>query len=291
MIIYRREQGISLNKIETKSKDILFVKITMNSWVMKLILVYFSVSEKDRNKNIRNEIEKKLEENDGPLLIAGDFNGHVGFKGKQKLDSNGKMIIEWMEKYRLIMLNEDEKCKGEYTWSKDGKNSVIDYVLATESMYRKFLGMVIDEKKEEFDLSDHNLVSVNFKVKKIKKEYKGEWIERDYYKTDTDALNMFMKELEKLSKEEEITELEKRIKNTADKIVKKKYKRQLLTDDKRFEEPVWISDEVRREIKERKRMNRNRLNAKNKEEEERWKRMYFEQKYKTENSKGGNIET
>ena len=36
----------------------------------------------------------------------------------QKLETNGKMILEWMEKYRLITLNDDERCKGLYTWNR-----------------------------------------------------------------------------------------------------------------------------------------------------------------------------
>lgn len=114
-----------------------------------MILVYFSVSERDRHKNIRNDIEKILEEYEGPLLIGGGFNGYVGFKGKQVLDSNRKMIIDWMEKYRMMMLKEDEKCKGEHTWSDNGKNSYRKHV-------SRFLMMETDE--EEFDSSDHNLV-------------------------------------------------------------------------------------------------------------------------------------
>lgn len=61
-----------------------------------------------------------------------------------------------MEKYRLIMLSEDKKFKGEYTWTNNGKNSVMDYALATENMCENFLKMEIGEEKEKLDLSDHN---------------------------------------------------------------------------------------------------------------------------------------
>lgn len=78
----------------------------------------------------------------------GDFNGHTGLRGKQKLDENGKMILEWMDKYRMILLNEDPKCEGTYTWGRQEQKSVIDYALVTEKGYSKFHNMVIDEKKE-----------------------------------------------------------------------------------------------------------------------------------------------
>lgn len=87
---------------------------------------------------------------------------------------------------------------------------------------------------------------------------------------------MFVKELEKQNKEEikNIEELENIIKNTADKILKRKNRKQLTNN--KSEEPVLIYDKVWREIKERKRLKRNRRNAKNMEE--RWKRLYCKQK-------------
>lgn len=113
--------------------------------------MYFSVHHKERNgilrKDIEEIIEKKGEEN---LMIVGDFNGHVGFKGKQAVDVNGNMILDWLEVCNLVMLNDDFRCKGEITWKRNEQESVIDFVLIRQ--------MEIDEKKQYFDLSDHNLL-------------------------------------------------------------------------------------------------------------------------------------
>ena len=44
------------------------------------------------------------------LLILGDFNGHIGVLGTQKLNRNGKRVIE---NFNLNLSNLDDKCNGE----------------------------------------------------------------------------------------------------------------------------------------------------------------------------------
>ena len=143
-----------------------------------------------RNNGIKLEIEKIAEENTESLIIAGDFNGHVGFKGKQKLDKNGEIILHWMDRFGMVMLN-DEECKGEVTWRQGEHCSVIDYVLVNDKAYKRFTNMEIDDKKEVYDLSDHNLIEAVFKVKEGIKDFKKDWIVREYYKTDQEALSKF----------------------------------------------------------------------------------------------------
>ena len=84
----------------------------------------------------------------------------------------------------------------------------------------------------------------------------------------------------------DIHDLEKGIVDTADKVLKGKYRRKNLSStQQKQEKPVWFTEEIRREIKERKRYNRLRRNARkegNKTEEEKWKKMYLEQKIKAQ---------
>ena len=103
-------------------------------------------------------MEAIMNGNSYPLIVMGDFNGYVGFKGGQKVNRNGELILDWMENYSLVMLNDDYKCTREITWSRNEQRSVIDYVLVTNQVYGKFKSMTIDEKKQIFDLSDHNLI-------------------------------------------------------------------------------------------------------------------------------------
>lgn len=74
-----------------------------------------------------------------------------------------------MENFALIMLNDNEKCTGEITWSRKQHSWVIDFVIATDKFYKKFQ-IFIDEKQEKFSFSDHNFIDIVVKVKD-KKEY------------------------------------------------------------------------------------------------------------------------
>ena len=142
-------------------KDILIINSEIYSLKFVFVLVYFSVNDKARNGAIRREVELFLRaHNDDNLFILGDFNGHVGFKGYQNLDENGKMVLEWMVEYNMVMLNNDVKCKGEITWQRGEQKSTVDFVLVTDKAYEYFKNMEIDEQKLKFDLSDHNLIEV-----------------------------------------------------------------------------------------------------------------------------------
>lgn len=196
MIIHRRNINVYFDKVETESMDILVVRGNIRGWELIIVVVYFSVNDRERNKEIRREIEKYVEEKvEEPVIIVGDYNGHVGFKGEQKMDNNGKMIIEWMEKYNLIMLN-DVKCEGVYTWTRGDQRSVIDYALANHRFHEKYCGMKIDEGQEKFDLTDHNLIEIGIRVRKGINRYNGKtWITREYYKTDEVAMKVYREKL------------------------------------------------------------------------------------------------
>ena len=138
---------------------------------MHIILVYFSVTngleDKIRNSKMRKEAEKiigNLEEGNEAYLILGDMNGHTGLIGQQKENENGKMIKDWMNNFGLILLNLDEKCEGTYTWRRNDQKSVIAYALVNGLCYHLCSGMNIDKDREIFDLSDHNIITVELKL-------------------------------------------------------------------------------------------------------------------------------
>ena len=106
MMLYRKDQGIKLTKMQTKSKDMIFTTWKIGRWEINIIMIYFSVNDKESNNEMKKEIERIIEGKDEPSLITGDFNGLVGFIGNQKLDINGKMILDWMEKYKNIRTQE-----------------------------------------------------------------------------------------------------------------------------------------------------------------------------------------
>ena len=53
-------------------------------------------------------------------------------------------MLDFAERWNLVMLNADDRCEGEYTRIQGNENSTIDYYLVNESLYRMFEEMKID---------------------------------------------------------------------------------------------------------------------------------------------------
>ena len=225
MILHRNSKDIKLEKIESINRDILVAKGSISGWDVVIIVVYFSVSDRERNYSIRIEIENILGKRiDEAVLIVGDFNGHIGYLGEQNLDANGKMILDWLEKYKVTLLN-DVKCSGLYTWSRDEQKSVIDFAIGTNKFYEKYNKMEIDEKQYKFDLTDHNLMEIHLNIGNEKRKFNRKtWITREYYKTDKKSLekySMKLKDSITAQKVNNMKDLESRIIKTANVHLKK----------------------------------------------------------------------
>ena len=72
------------------------------------------------------------------LIILGDMNGHNEIIGEQKVDLYGKMVLDWICEYDLILLNCDRECTGQYTWSRENRKSAIDFIQVNRKMYDIF---------------------------------------------------------------------------------------------------------------------------------------------------------
>ena len=78
------------------------------------MLVYMDVKDKEINKSVYEKTEKLNKGMEGvmnselPVMVMGDFNGHVGFLGNQELNYNGTKMLEFMEKWNLIFMNCDK---------------------------------------------------------------------------------------------------------------------------------------------------------------------------------------
>ena len=100
-----------------------------------IILVYLSVirgaTEWKSNQGIMTEIRKGIShcDDDELVFIMGHFNVHVGIIGEQDLNHNRKIVLDIITENNMIMLNDIDKCKGTYTWSRRQSKSVIDFVL------------------------------------------------------------------------------------------------------------------------------------------------------------------
>ena len=68
-----------------------------------------------------------------------DFNGHVGSLLSQERNYNGIKMLEFMERWNLIIMNCDVKCKDTFTRVEGNNKSVIDYVLINDKMYQYYI--------------------------------------------------------------------------------------------------------------------------------------------------------
>lgn len=290
MILHKKSDKLSFNKVDSGHKDILVIEGKCNNQKIKIILVYFGVKKtkkaNDANDEMRKKVEKimnKADENEA-LVVLGDFNAHTGEIGYQDIDHNGKMIHEWFNEYDLILLNYDEKCTGEVTWTRGNQNSTIDYILVNETMYDKFISMTIDEDKEIYDLSDHNLLTARFEIKrKERKNRSKKEIEREYFSKENKLLTDFRARLEDRwgkNKPGTVIEMIHTMNETANEILKKVYKKRELKGEENNEEKPWMNESILQEIKKRREINRARRNEENIHEKEKLQIEYEKQREK-----------
>lgn len=141
---------------------------------MKLIVVYSSISYVEKTTTVKTEISELIEmSKEQPILMNGDFHGHVGFLGERTLDRSGQMMIDWTEKDNLILLNDDVKCDGLYTWKRQDQKSVIGYSLCNQQLRTSFISTKSDQHQEDIDISDYNLLDICFSMTKKNKEKSG----------------------------------------------------------------------------------------------------------------------
>ena len=134
-ILHTKSDNLETTKLESGHKDILYTTCKASNFQFKLLLVYLATNDQqdsERNQRISSHIEKMLQKNgEDPLVFLGDFNGHLGFIGPQETNSNGNRVLDWAEKFNLVILNGDERCKGEITWTRGEHKSASSHRLCT----------------------------------------------------------------------------------------------------------------------------------------------------------------
>ena len=268
------------------NSDILRCSVEIGRYKFILVMVYVDTREIGRNERIYAQLNREMESipEGEDVLVMGDFNGHVGFLGEQERNRNGEMMLRFMEKWNLIMLNVDEKCEGVYTRVQGNERSVIDYFLASEGMSSLLDNMKIDEEKEVFDLSDHCYVSGMFNVKGVgEKMRESKWERKEYYRVnDERMMEEFVNGVENEIRggvNGGINEFEGIIKEKAEVHLKRIYRRKINERTREILEPRWMNEEIRREIRYRRYLNRKKRRLIGYEREQYWN-MYRVQKEK-----------
>ena len=163
-ILYKKVH-MTIEKLPTKDRNILHAELKLGTMQMYIILVYLSCTDFQRNVKIKKEIiDIASKAQNKHTIILGDFNGHVGFLGPQTLNKNGDLVLEVAEELDYTILNDTLPCAGEITRSQNDFESAIDLVLVNGKLLNNYTHMNIDEDKNIFDLSDHSLIQVFFKI-------------------------------------------------------------------------------------------------------------------------------
>ena len=182
---------------------------------------------------------------------------------------------------QLGQLHSSDSTEGVITWRRGESESVIDFILVNNKMLKYFKSMHIDEDREQYDLSDHSLLSAVFSIKCEKTHQKSSKKKIQYYKINDRNKEKFISAVENQCRNKEpsnIDELEKIITDCANDILKMtKFVDCAPNKEKNH---LWITEEIKRNIKLRKRLCRTLRNC-SAEEKDSAKANYIEQKNKT----------
>lgn len=194
MLIHKKNSNITATKHQTNNPDTLIVEVSYKNFTMSLMLVYCPTNNPVRYLHVMKEIDNftSRQDENSNYTILGDFNAHLGLIGPQPLNNKGQQVLDLMERYNLILLNNDLNSVGETTWECRGQKSAIDFILTNHNLHQKFSSLEVDEAKQHYDLSDHNLLIANFIVHNEHTRPKKQPTKETYfYSTKDEDLKMF----------------------------------------------------------------------------------------------------
>ena len=268
MVIWRGGKNININEIITNNCDIMLLKLCVSNNCIYVLLIYMATNDNERNKYIMEEIEIIIRSYENkPLMIMGDFNGHLGYIGVQPLNKNGQNVIKLINSYDLILINTDPMCKGEITREQSNVKSVIDFVLVNSIMYPNLRKMTVDDDEidRKMDISDHNLITVNLEMQKLKPNnytQPGENIK--FYKINDVTKKFFLDDVKSSFINNGdgmvIGDIQDIIIDSANKNLQVEIVRKENLNKKK--EPIWFSYDIKKEISIKRDINK--LNRKSK---------------------------
>ena len=97
--LMRKRQAFTMRQLNCEDPDVMRVEVSLQSVVLNIMVVYVDGKLKNKAENTYKCLDREMQtlrENE-TMVILGDFNGHVGFLGKQDLDAGGKRLLNFME--------------------------------------------------------------------------------------------------------------------------------------------------------------------------------------------------
>ena len=200
----------------------------------------------------------------------------------QERNRNGRYLDDLIGKFNLILLNLDDRCQGITTREENGIKSTIDYVLICQKLYENYLSMEIDEDKNYFDLSDHCILRTILSIKEKKNNWKAPPKYFEYISVKEELKANFIQNLEsKIEEENEIKDMEEFEKLIGRAVVERLQRKILKKEPKDGRpEPIWLTKEIKEEIKSRRFYNRKMRNARTETEKSNYEQQYVLQRSK-----------
>ena len=145
---------------------------------------YFASTSRAGYSNFNEKMYAMIEEDmrilkdDGyGIVILGDMNGHVGPRSNLNphgvigdscaRNSNGTLLVNFVERNDFIIANNMPVCSGVFTRVEGGRCSVVDYGLIDESLAHLVHSLVIDEDRSVCTGSDHGLLTLRLKTQNV----------------------------------------------------------------------------------------------------------------------------
>ena len=272
MIMWKKSCQITIRKVENTHPDIMITECSIEQASFIIILVYMSVNDRERNDQLSKEIDNgiiKYQNREREIVLLGDFNGHVGYLGKHTTNKNGDRVLQLMERHNMILLNDDPDCKGLITWQQGEKESVIDFCLMNEKMYKRYIRMNIDDQREIINTSDHNLMTITIRITRKSNTGRIKEEQKEVMRmSESNKIKFTHKVKQQINQSNEVTEintLNNIIKEVADNTLMVTINRKITDEDKKLE-PIWISKDIKKQISKRREINKRRRRETNQEE-------------------------
>lgn len=112
-----------------KGKDIIRTFKKVHKYNFKIILIYLSVTGRERNIHIKGRIENILRRRNKIHYFYWETSSDTQDSQRKNRDVGRKVILDWLDRYDLAMLSGACQCEGVYTWLLNNMQSGNNYML------------------------------------------------------------------------------------------------------------------------------------------------------------------
>ena len=141
--------------------DWVAVTTTIAKQRIVFVSIYMRHASVDINRQLVNELKTYITRHCGGamVVVGGDWNAHISAFSERE-DHRGRLLEQFALELGLQILNTTEKCQGRYT----RQRAVLDYVLCSSEGYHLIENMLVDDSRQIYTRSDHNVIITRMKI-------------------------------------------------------------------------------------------------------------------------------